>query len=145
VGEAQEPQKKKAGRPKKVIKNPYGRKGKPREKTQSTCDTEESELEINLVEITEPRDLNEALNSPHAAQWKRAIKEEIKTLESQETWEIMDLPSDKRCIGCKWIFKLKTDSEGKVKRFKARLVAQGFSQKRVLTIMKPIHLLLIFQ
>ena len=62
---------------KETIRNPYGRKGKPREEAQSTCDTEESELEVNLVEITEPRDLNEPLNSPHATEmcYKRRNQE----------------------------------------------------------------------
>lgn len=133
VGEVAESQKRKIGRPKKTVRNPYGRKGKPKPNIddQSACNTEDSsEMEINLVEVTEPRDLKEALTSPQATEWKRAINEEIESLESQGTWEIVDLPQDKRCIGCKWIFKLKTDSEGKITRFKARLVAQGFSQEK---------------
>ena len=41
----------------------------------------------------------------------------------------MDLPKGRKAVGSKWVFKIKTDAEGSVERFKARVVAQGFSQK----------------
>ena len=41
----------------------------------------------------------------------------------------MDLPEDRKAIGCKWIFRVKYVYRGEVKKFKGRLVAQGFSQK----------------
>ncbi|EPS62921.1 hypothetical protein M569_11867 [Genlisea aurea] len=44
------------------------------------------------------------------------------------TWEITDLPEGKRPVGCRWIFKTKLNPDGSVNRYKARLVAQGFSQ-----------------
>ena len=42
---------------------------------------------------------------------------------------MVELPKDRKAIGSKWVFKLKTDSDGFVERHKARLVVQGFSQK----------------
>lgn len=45
------------------------------------------------------------------------------------TWELAELPPNHRAIGCKWIYKCKSDEHGKLVRFKARLVAQGFTQK----------------
>ena len=41
----------------------------------------------------------------------------------------MELLSDRTTVGSKWVFKLKTDADGKVERHKARLVAQEFTQK----------------
>lgn len=55
--------------------------------------------------------------------------EELQSIESNQTWELVDLPPGKRAIGCKWVFTRKRNSNGQVQRYKARLVAQGFSQR----------------
>lgn len=79
--------------------------------------------------ITEPKSLLDALKSEQKSKWLSAMKEEMKSMHKNETWELCELPSDRKAIGCKWIYKTKTDAEGKVIRFKARLVAQGFTQR----------------
>lgn len=61
--------------------------------------------------------------------WIYAMKDEIKSLKENGTWELCELPADRKAIGCKWLFKIKTDENGNIDRYKARLVAQGFSQK----------------
>ena len=58
----------------------------------------------------------------------KAVMEEMKALKKNETWRIVDLPSGKRPMGCMWVFTMKYNSNGKVERNKARLVANGFSQ-----------------
>ena len=45
-----------------------------------------------------------------------------------KTWELAELPKDMKTIGCKWVFKLKKGVDGKVERYKVRLVAKGYSQ-----------------
>ena len=45
-----------------------------------------------------------------------------------ETWEVVDIPKNMNIVGSKWVFKAKKDSSGNVVRYKACLVAQGFSQ-----------------
>ncbi|KAE8179295.1 hypothetical protein A4X06_0g9825 [Tilletia controversa] len=57
------------------------------------------------------------------------MEAEITSLRSMETWRLVDLPPGRKPIGCRWTYKLKVDTEGKASRWKARLVAQGFSQK----------------
>lgn len=119
------------GRPKKIIRNPYGRKGKPKENQrihEEEDSTEQSDIEANLVEINEPQDIDEAQSSPRAKYWKRAIEDELDSLTQRKTWMTTQLPEGKRCIGCRWIFKTKIDADGKIARYKARLVAQGFTQ-----------------
>ncbi|CAK9816510.1 Retrovirus-related Pol polyprotein from transposon TNT 1-94 [Anthophora quadrimaculata] len=122
------------GRSRKLIRNPYGRKGKPKNQeigeNEDENSTIESDIETNFLEIIEPETVEEALASPQARQWKNAIREELDSLSNRNTWEVTELPKGRKCIGCKWVFKLKTNTEGKITRYKARLVAQGFSQKK---------------
>ena len=51
------------------------------------------------------------------------------SLKENQVWELVKLPTGRKVIGSKWIFKTKVDGDGKIERYKARLVAQGFTQK----------------
>ena len=57
------------------------------------------------------------------------MKEEIRALQQNKTWEVVSLPEGKQPIGCRWIYKIKYKSTGEVERFKASLVAKGYSQR----------------
>lgn len=57
------------------------------------------------------------------------MKQEVKALEDNNTWDIVDLPKGKNPIGSKWIYKIKYQENGEVDRYKTRLVAKGYSQK----------------
>ena len=46
-----------------------------------------------------------------------------------DTWDLVELPEGRTAVGCKWVFKVKHNGEGKVVRFKSRLVAKGYSQR----------------
>ncbi|XP_031390702.1 uncharacterized protein LOC116203178 [Punica granatum] len=73
----------------------------------------------------EPRSYKEAFQD---SRWRIAMNEEICALELNKMWTIEPIPSDKKPIGCKWVFKIKRNADGSVERFKARLVAKGFTQ-----------------
>ena len=81
------------------------------------------------IQVTEPATMKEALQSDLAAEWKAAIDSEYQSLRKNDTWNLVELPSNKKTIGCKWVFKIKRSKDGEVERFKARLVAKGYSQK----------------
>ena len=57
------------------------------------------------------------------------MKDETKSMENNDIWDLIELPKGSKPIGCKWIFKIKRDSNGNVERYKPRLVAKGFTQK----------------
>ena len=79
--------------------------------------------------IDEPRNFSEAVNGPEAAMWQAAMQEEMEAFKETGTWELVPLPPGRKPVGCKWTYKKKEDEHGRVVRHKARLVAQGFSQK----------------
>ena len=78
------------------------------------------------VDNGEPFSYKEAVNSKEAKNWIFAMKEELDSLKRNKTWSLVELPKSKKVIGCKWVFKRKTD--GSNARYKARLVAKGYSQ-----------------
>jgi hypothetical protein len=73
----------------------------------------------------EPNNYLEAINNPV---WTKAMKEELKALEKNETWVIVQLPQNKKPVGCRWVYKIKYNSDGTIERYKARLVAKGYTQ-----------------
>lgn len=78
-----------------------------------------------IDEIKEPTHYHEAARDTN---WKEAMNKEIEALENNGTWKIVQLPNGKKPIGCKWIYKVKYKADGTIERYKARLVAQGFTQ-----------------
>ena len=61
--------------------------------------------------------------------WQTAMDEEIKAIDRNNTWELVELPEGKQTIGVKWVFKKRLNAQGEVERYKARLVAKGYKQK----------------
>lgn len=82
-----------------------------------------------IHDIPTPLNYAAAMAAPgYAADWALAIQEEITKLQALRTWEFTKLPAGKRTVGTRWVFKVKYTITGLIDRFKARLVAQGFSQ-----------------
>uniref|UniRef100_A0A2N9I636 Integrase catalytic domain-containing protein n=1 Tax=Fagus sylvatica TaxID=28930 RepID=A0A2N9I636_FAGSY len=78
-----------------------------------------------LSSVSIPKNLQEALNNPR---WKAAMVEEMEALQKNSTWKLVELPKDKKTVGCKWVFTVKHKADGSIERFKARLVAKGYTQ-----------------
>ncbi|GKV12131.1 hypothetical protein SLEP1_g23321 [Rubroshorea leprosula] len=57
------------------------------------------------------------------------MQDELQALKNTRTWDLVDLPTEKFLIGCKWVYKIKTRSDGSMDCYKACLVAKGFTQE----------------
>jgi hypothetical protein len=77
-------------------------------------------------DATEPETFEEAQLS---LEWNKAMEEEFAALERNQTWELVPKPRDVKPISCKWVYKLKRRTDGLIERYKALLVARGFSQQ----------------
>jgi hypothetical protein len=55
--------------------------------------------------------------------------DELDALHKTHTWDMTTLPPSKSTVGCKWVYKIKTRANGSVERYKAHLVARGFTQE----------------
>jgi hypothetical protein len=61
--------------------------------------------------------------------WRKAMEEEMTALRQNQTWELMPKLEGVKLILCKWVYKVKTRTDGSIERYKTRLVARGFSQQ----------------
>jgi transposase InsO family protein len=81
------------------------------------------------LQYVEPLTYDEALSSPDCQQWEQAMIDEHTALVANQTWTLMELPSHRTAVACKWTYRLKFLPDGTIARYKARLVAKGFSQR----------------
>ncbi|CAI7900382.1 unnamed protein product [Closterium sp. NIES-53] len=81
--------------------------------------------------IIEPKNPQQTLRGPHAKEWRAAMDAELKALESRDTWVLVDRAAVKgrRVLSGKWVFRLKTATDGTIKCFKARWVIRGYDQR----------------
>ena len=75
--------------------------------------------------VVVPKYIHEAFKDP---KWEKVVQEKVKALHDNGTWEVVDLPKGKKVVGSKWVFTMKYKTDGELERYKARLVAQGFTQ-----------------
>lgn len=78
---------------------------------------------VNFINANVPNTYNEAINSSESDEWIKAMNSEIKSLEKNKTWSIVDKPADVKIIDVKWVYTRKKDDS-----YKARLVARGYQQ-----------------
>ncbi|KAJ8755827.1 hypothetical protein K2173_024372 [Erythroxylum novogranatense] len=86
--------------------------------------------DVLLIEDNEPTTYEEVLKSSESEKWLHAMKSEMDSMYENQVWTLVEAPKGIKPIGCKWVFKKKTDMDGNVITYKARLVAKGFRQRQ---------------
>ena len=79
-----------------------------------------------LLNGDEPATYQDAMGSTNSESWLGAMRSELKSMDGNQLWNLVDLPDGARSIECKWVFKRKTDQDRNLSVYKARLVAKGF-------------------
>ena len=102
--------------------------------SEESCPNEDILNTINAFvsvangKIFVPEKFKDIKGNKFEEEWLEACRQEIAAHQRNRTWELVELPNGKRVIGSRWTFVLKLNADGTIKRFKARFVAQGFTQ-----------------
>lgn len=96
---------------------------------------EDNELLSKIKDVDDPDtyQYRDAKDHPfESSQWTASILDKLRSIRKAKVWELVDLGENSKhpVIGCRWVFKKKLAPNGSVSRYKSRLVARGFTQKK---------------
>jgi len=89
------------------------------------------------MEDMTPGGWKEAMQSPEAEKWKTAADKEMASIAELEVYDLVtraSVPRGQIVVACKWVFKIKTDENGAVTVYKARLTPKGFMQREGINV-----------
>ncbi|KAG7551468.1 Retrotransposon Copia-like N-terminal [Arabidopsis thaliana x Arabidopsis arenosa] len=81
---------------------------------------------LNISVESEPKTFGEAIKSE---KWHAPMNEELQTCVNTGTFSVVSLPEGKKPIGCRWVYRIKHNADGTIDRYRARLVAKGYTQQ----------------
>lgn len=90
---------------------------------------EDYDMSLLIQGSSDPISYEDAISSSNCMEWQTSMQKEYDALIRNGVWRLVDRPKGHNVVKCKWVFKTKYDNAGKDK-FRARLVARGFSQKQ---------------
>jgi len=83
---------------------------------------------LSVLTVEEPKSYRQAKVSLQWSDWKKAMDEELKSLKENDVWDVIPKPTGRKIVASRWVYKAKENAQGEVERYKAWLVAKGFSQ-----------------
>jgi transposase InsO family protein len=83
----------------------------------------------STANVSEPETYEQAIQEADSAAWKEAMDEEIRSLQQNNTWSLVDLPPGRKVLRGRWVYKLKRGPQGEIIRYKARWVVKGYEQQ----------------
>ena len=90
-----------------------------------------------VKKVEEPSCFEEASKSE---KWQDAMDKEMQALVDNQTWVLVPKGETQKPIGCKWVFKVKHNSNGSIARYKVGLVTKGFAQTYGIDYEEPFSL-----
>ncbi|GJT63387.1 putative retrotransposon ty1-copia subclass protein [Tanacetum coccineum] len=84
--------------------------------------------EHELGDLGKPANYKATLLDPESDKWLNAMNVEMQSIKDNKVWDLVELPPNGKTVGSKWLFKKKTDMDGVVHTYKARLVVKGYNQ-----------------
>ena len=112
------------------LKEKFRRNAKSRRELLNVGKLGDISMLLSDGNIVEPNNLSEAKKLPERTFWIRGTRREIKKLRERKCWKIALIPKHRRLVKSKFVFRVKRDFAGRVKKFKVRLVARGFTQRQ---------------
>ncbi|UYV74129.1 hypothetical protein LAZ67_11002199 [Cordylochernes scorpioides] len=102
-------------------------------KKETNCledDLYESIFHEEIYNVELPKNFNDVQQSQEKRNWVKAMEDELKVMKDRKVWKLVDPPPQGvKILGNKWVYSVKRDDKNNIKRYKARLVAQGYRQK----------------
>ena len=80
------------------------------------------------AEALNPSTVDEARSRPDWEKWEMAIAAKLGSLDDVQTWRVVERLIGVNVVGCKWVFKINRNTAGEIDKYKAQLVAKGYSQ-----------------
>jgi hypothetical protein len=77
----------------------------------------------------DPTSFEEVMRGAHSSKWLEAMEDEMRYMNTNRVWDLEKISKGAKTVGCKLVYKMKCDSKGNIKRFKARLLAKCFTQR----------------
>ncbi|GFY61258.1 retrovirus-related Pol polyprotein from transposon TNT 1-94 [Trichonephila inaurata madagascariensis] len=96
------------------------------------------EVESYLDDYDNP-ETYEAANSKDSTNWKKAMESEMNLLREKHTWELIDLPVGTKAKPYEWVYRLKTNSDDSIYKYKAKPLTRVFSQRQGINYSETYH------
>lgn len=88
-------------------------------------------VNLSTIEASDdPNSFSEAMSRTDKDLWLAAMREELDSLDKCQVWSLVNKPHNRNIVSNRWVLKIKRKPDGSIDRYRARLVARGFSQKR---------------
>lgn len=88
------------------------------------------EKKVLLLYPPDPVSRHAAMSSMQKEEWLLAEEDELRSIQERKVWTLVPRTPGMHVLGCRFVYKTKRNPDGSIERFKARLVAQGYGQKK---------------